>query len=175
MLRVIGSVVMAALVVIILGCGGGSGENPAAVPVSGTVTLGGQPVEGAQVVFSPTGGEGNAAAGTTDATGKYSLTTGAAGDGAVPGSYRVAITKVEGATQPGTTGMSEEESRAAHYNQAAGGDAEGPKDLLPAKYKSADTSGLKAEVQAGQENRFDFALSEDGMPAGASGGDQGDK
>jgi len=42
------------------------------IAASGTVTHNGQPVEGATVVFSPEG-EGRAASGLTDASGRFQL------------------------------------------------------------------------------------------------------
>ena len=77
-----------------------------AIAASGTVTHNGQPVEGATVVFAPEG-EGRAASGLTDASGRFQLQTVTPDDGVVPGKYQVAISKTEvkGA-------MSEEESRA---------------------------------------------------------------
>ena len=52
------------------GCSGGA-EVPALGKVTGTVTLDGEPLVGVNVVFKPA--EGRAAAGVTDATGKYTL------------------------------------------------------------------------------------------------------
>ena len=121
------------------------------IAASGTVTYQGQPVEGATVVFSPTG-EGRAASGLTDASGRFELTTLTASDGIMPGKYQVAISKteVEGS-------MTEEESQA--YVAEHG---EPPKvtvkELLPEKYKSPATSGLAAEVTKGVQNDFRFDL-----------------
>ena len=64
------------------------------VPVSGTVTLDGKPVEGATVSFHLLGDdmEGHPATGQTDKTGTFRLTIGNE-DGARPGEYRVVVTK----------------------------------------------------------------------------------
>ena len=77
--------------ITLVGCTGT--ESLDTVPVEGMVTMNDSPVEGATVVFTPAGGEGHAAAGVTDASGRFQLTTEASGDGAVPGSYKVKITK----------------------------------------------------------------------------------
>ncbi|MGH7202173.1 MAG: carboxypeptidase-like regulatory domain-containing protein, partial [Planctomycetaceae bacterium] len=58
-----------------------------------------QPVEGATVVFIPTGHKHGATA-QTDAEGKFQLRTYEPGDGAVPGNYKVTIRKVEMPAQP---------------------------------------------------------------------------
>ena len=157
-----------AAVVMFTGCGGGS-VGPDTEPVSGTVTMDGKPVEGAQVVFVPSG-SGRAASGTTDASGRFKLTTFNPQDGAVVGSYAVTISKVEGgsAVNVNVEGLSEEEASKkaaeAFYNSAAAKNVGSPKakdkatDLTPAKYKDAKSSGLTAEVKAG-ENNFEFKLS----------------
>ncbi len=61
-------------VVLLAGCN----ALPSVVPVSGTVTYHGKPVEGATVTFSRGNGDrtkGDVAVGTTDASGRYELTT----------------------------------------------------------------------------------------------------
>ena len=69
------------------GCGG----NPKTFQVGGTVTYRGKPVEGASVVFFPTGAR--PAAGKTDAQGRFTLLSYKPGDGAVLGEHVVCITK----------------------------------------------------------------------------------
>lgn len=123
------------------------------IAASGTVTHNGQPIAGANVVFSPRG-EGRAASGLTDAHGHFQLQTLTANDGVIPGTYQVAISKtqVEG-------GMSEEESQA--YTAQHGKPPQVTvKELLPQKYKSPATSGLTAEVAAGGKNQFTFDLTD---------------
>jgi hypothetical protein len=71
----------------LVGCGG---SRP--VKVSGTVTLRGQPVEGAMVQFVPVKEGGRPATGTTRADGGFNLTTIENQDGALPGEYKVVIT-----------------------------------------------------------------------------------
>ncbi|MCL2348514.1 MAG: carboxypeptidase-like regulatory domain-containing protein [Planctomycetaceae bacterium] len=76
------------------GCGTKSDGN---VFVTGTVTQGGQPLEGARVIFIPASGSGEGAGGKTDATGKFVLTTstGKEGSGTKPGEYRVTVAKTK--------------------------------------------------------------------------------
>ena len=81
------------LLVAFVGCGD---SNPPTYKVTGVVTLEGKPVEGATVTFTPSGGsEQKPAVGTSGADGKYSLTTFTGGDGALPGSYKVTVSKIQ--------------------------------------------------------------------------------
>lgn len=86
-------VIMASAVLAPLGCGSKTTDLPEPVPVTGTVTLDNKPLANATVYFTPTSGEkGVGATATTDANGKYELSTRYGGDvrkGAVPGKYRV--------------------------------------------------------------------------------------
>ena len=76
---------------VLLGAAVGCDGRRSPVPVSGTVTLDGKPVEGATVTFHLLGDDpdGRLATGQTDKTGTFHLN----GDGARPGEYKVVITK----------------------------------------------------------------------------------
>lgn len=81
------------LIVLVLGCDGG----PKLAPVSGKVTLNGQPLAEAWLDFQPiaTGDDINPGAGsvgTTDKDGRYTLKTVHGKTGAVVGKHRVSIT-----------------------------------------------------------------------------------
>jgi hypothetical protein len=155
--------------VLFTGC-----NSSGTLPVTGKVTKGGQPVEGAVVSFVPQAPEGNAASGTTDTTGTYKLTTFEHGDGALPGSYKVSITKFPGAaTAAGSaptsapTEYSESAIDAAYREMEAKGESflnpkgvQEARNELPAKYANAQSSGLTAEVTSGGTNTFDFDVSE---------------
>jgi len=133
---------------IVVGCSGGPAANPnrpATVAVSGTVTYNGQPVDGATVAFLPQKPDGTGASGLTDAAGKFTLTAFEPGDGAVPGSYLVTVTKTE--AQGG--GEVQENSEATPT---------APKSLLPEKYGNPQVSGLTAEVKEGEKTEFVFEL-----------------
>src|SRR5689334_3923065 len=77
---------------LLSGCG-----QSALAPVHGRVTCNGKPVPQAGVIFSPAGQSesdrqpGKAAAGSTDADGRYVLTTYRPGDGALVGQHHVSI------------------------------------------------------------------------------------
>ncbi|MCC9606036.1 DUF4198 domain-containing protein [Blastopirellula sp. JC732] len=77
------------LLVALLGCGRG---NPLGLaPVSGRVTLDGQPLADATISFIPEQGRPSTA--TTDAEGRFELTTLNPGDGALPGDHKVTVMK----------------------------------------------------------------------------------
>lgn len=146
---------------LLVGCSGGGGADVGAVSVSGTVTLDGQPVEGATVAFSPAGQGARSASGKTDGSGKFTLTSVEAGDGAVPGSYAVVITKITGGAamqDPRGQGgeLTPEQQKA--IMEAAQGKTPEEKNELPEKYAKADTSGLTAEVSGDGGNEFTFDL-----------------
>ncbi len=110
---------------------------PRTAPVAVRVTYNGEPVEGAQVVLVPSDDDGRPAVGVTDAAGRAALTTFEPGDGAVPGTYRVTISKT---TAVGT----EPEAESKH--------------LLPPKYAARHTSGLTVEVRGTGDHDFAFDL-----------------
>ncbi|GAB6186733.1 carboxypeptidase-like regulatory domain-containing protein [Thermopirellula anaerolimosa] len=149
---------IAALGLITLGCSKGSGLKTGSV--SGTVTMNGQPVANAQVVFQPKQG-GQNAVGTTDANGRYTLMTGT-DRGAIIGEHRVTVTVQQGAEQ--LSGIDAADPSAA-YGQAMMAAASGRPPAgqtqgssgIPAKYADPNTSGLVFTVQAGS-NTFNIEL-----------------
>ncbi|ADB18536.1 hypothetical protein Psta_3881 [Pirellula staleyi DSM 6068] len=124
---------VACFALITTGCG-----SSGMVQVAGVVTLDGQPVEGAAVMFMPA--EGRPAEGYTDATGNFLLQTQTPGDGVAPGVYRVTVvkTKVYGVevNEDGTSGA---------FNPAAFRE----EFLVPKKYSMPDTSGLEYTIEPG--------------------------
>jgi hypothetical protein len=144
---------------LLAGCN--SSNRPATYPVSGTVTMNGQPLEGATVVFVPTEGAvgQQAATGITDAAGKYKLSTYVTDDGANAGEYRIKVSKYDG-KKP----TKEEQERYISYEeeqkiQFAGDERPTPpaKNLLPPKFGDDSTSGLTYTVTKGS-NTFDIKL-----------------
>lgn len=82
---------------LLVGCGGG----PAVVPVSGVVTLDGEPLPEAAVTFQPTAqsGASDGSYGKTDAQGRYALKLVTNdSEGAVLGKHRVMISLVKPST-----------------------------------------------------------------------------
>lgn len=74
------------------GCNGGSSDGPRTVKASGVVTLDGVPVEKAQVVFIDDSNKYPAYS-PTDAQGKFDLRLSETKMGAVPGPYKVQVSK----------------------------------------------------------------------------------
>jgi hypothetical protein len=122
-----------------LGCGGGDGA--ATAPVSGVVTYRGKPLADVNVVFMSRGGA--PATGVTNSEGRFELTT-LDQTGAVPGAHQVTITPNQGAIDMPLPGQPPAK----------------PKSAVPAKYGRAESSGLTAEVKAGEENQFTFELTD---------------
>lgn len=157
---------------LLLICAGCSGDGLEPVyPVSGTITFKGKPVEGAIVAFTPNT-TGQAASGTTDASGVYKLTTRSSGDGALVGKYSVTVAKYDQKLEPkapaktanGDSGqladpydITNEYPTGYNEMQASEIAASLSKNLLPPRYANPKTSKLEAEVEE-SENKFDFKL-----------------
>ncbi len=143
--------------VTLSGCAGGGAEGeadrPARTPASGKVTYGGDPVEGATVVLSPTSQDGKPATGLTDASGMFTLRTFETDDGAIAGEYKVTVTKLK--TSASST-VSEDDP---NYDPEAADDSDEPEHLIPEKYSSAETTDLKATIPAdGEVTDLNFDL-----------------
>jgi hypothetical protein len=83
---------VAALMVVGLSC---SGQDKT-VKFDGLLTLDDQPLTGAMVEFIPMEGQGRPATGLSNKEGVFRLTTFSANDGALPGFYKVVVTKDSG-------------------------------------------------------------------------------
>lgn len=138
--------------ILVSGCMGNSSTTQAEATVTGIVTLDGSPVQGATVTFRPEESGGSGAFGMTDEEGKYTLNTSNAVLGVKPGQYKISVTKLEAAT---SDAPSEEDPS---YGGAPTRES-APKNLLPEKYSKVDSSGLTADIQAG-ENDVPLQLSE---------------
>jgi len=111
---------LAAAVVWLGGCGGN--DRPKTIPISGRVTIDGQPPgEGGKLFFTPTeaaeGYNKRPASGSFDAEGNYRVMSWEPDDGLVPGHYTVNV-------QPGDPA----------------------KTKIPARYHNSSTSGLEVDV-----------------------------
>ena len=124
--------------VLMMGC---SSSEPAPVPVKGMVkTKKGQPCDNALVVLHPTAKDRLNDAkpvATTNAEGKFVLTTFALDDGALPGDYSVTV------VWPGKGGAESKFSLSGEGEGAAGG-----ADQLKGKYGNPSQPLLKATVPA---------------------------
>ena len=168
------------IALVATGCGG---PNPSAgcIPVSLTVTMKGQPVEGAQVTFSADGEGARTCQGTTDENGKAVVGTFSTDDGALPGKYKVSVSKatekggLAGLADPSlastdnTTGdqtkgnmpsMGSADPTKSYLGQMEGDSFKEADSALPKKYANVDTSGLQYSVQAPGPNDFTVDLKE---------------
>lgn len=115
------------------GCGGATELK--VLPVTGTLTVGGSPVEGIKVVLEPRDPKTKAPllSGMTDATGKFEIQTSAGQKGAPAGQYKVVLLP-----------------KAADFDYSKAGKG-GPKvsvDVIPKNYQSSTTTELSHEVKA---------------------------
>lgn len=108
--------------------------------MTGKVTLDGEPVDGAAVMFMPTG-PGQAATGVTDTAGNFALHIGGQTKLIPPGQYHVGITKKHLSGVTSADGLSGEVG------------PQGIKEewIIPPKYSDPKASGLTADVQPGMK------------------------
>lgn len=110
--------------------------------VSGTITLDGQPLPFAQITFVAVDkSAGTDSYGNSDADGNFKIQTlqGKANGGTTPGMYKVAVTCFK------------EEETGKTYKDEEGNEKPETRDVsvVPAKYNSAETSGIEVEVKKG--------------------------
>lgn len=125
--------------VVLSGCGKAPGPKAViekVVPVAGTLTYKGQPLEYYQVAFLPVDGR-TPAVGVTDAAGKFKMGTNKSGDGAPPGASKVAIAFV-GPPSTDPPGQEKQIEDPALLPK--------PKIKIPDKYNNPETSGLTQDV-----------------------------
>ena len=128
----------------LVGCGAGS-VAPATVPVKGIVMYKGNPVPKLSIGFTPD--KGKLAFGTTDAEGRFTLTTNKPGDGAMVGTYKVTISFVsdEIPEMPGLPGTEKKP----------------PESPIPVKYADPKTSELTKTVDKDAvKNNFTLELTD---------------
>ncbi|QDU10293.1 carboxypeptidase regulatory-like domain-containing protein [Gimesia aquarii] len=122
-----------------VGCGD-RGDRPELAYVSGTVTLDGNPVESARIIFMPTEGSApRGAIGVSDTEGKYELIY-INEKGCPPGKFKVAIT-----------------TRGQKYDDE-GNFVGAREESIPAKYHNENKTKLTANISLDDENVVDFSL-----------------
>jgi hypothetical protein len=145
-------------VLSLAGCG--SGGIAGVYPVTGTVTYQGKAVEGATVSFLNES-EGRPATAITTAEGVYELFT-LDSSGALPGNYRVVVTKTEAGPEvaPDDLGFDPVTGADLSMEQSAANAGKRPakiKDLIPSKYSSPTSTPLSVEVK-NSNNVIDLKL-----------------
>jgi len=110
---VISSSCLLAIIAFASGCGNPSGDQPELAPVTGTVTMNGQPLAGASVRFYPS--EGRPSAGVTNDQGEYELVYLQGNKGAIIGSHTVRISTQDEENDP--MGEQNTETVPARYNR----------------------------------------------------------
>jgi hypothetical protein len=139
-------------VLLLTGCGGMS-------RVEGYVTLDGQPLEGALVVFTPEEG-GTQASGKTDGTGYFRLSSFRRGDGARQGNYRILVTLPD---PPPDVNITDDMSMAEKMKTWAQAMAERKKKgwkpafTLPAVYAKADTTPFAQRIPVWGKVRLELS------------------
>ena len=124
---------------VITGC-----SKSGLVQVEGIVVLDNQPVPEATVLFIPEGGTGQPAQGMTDENGKFQLTTFKENDGALPGDYKVTVTKSVPPPQPPEAEPGDSRSIVAHFKAIKEHKQE--KSPLPAIYADVKTTPFRYTV-----------------------------
>ena len=93
MTRTWGGVAAAVAICVLVGCG--KGDGPALAPATGVVTLDGKPLENARVMFHPKEKAARYSYASTDASGRFQMSTFGMNDGALVGAHTVTISKVD--------------------------------------------------------------------------------
>ena len=123
-----------------------SAKRPKVFPASGTITLDGNPLEGATIIYHSQA-HNISAQGISDANGKYVLTSFNQDDGAAEGEHKVVVSKFAYEEKKTKYDSAEEKSVALI-----------PKDLLPKRYATPDTTPLTASVSSSGPNNATLEL-----------------
>jgi len=137
------------LATVFSGCGGDDTKPMAdLVPVSGTVSFDGKPLEQGRIMFAPDDVTIGQPASGVITNGEFTVITTVSAPGVVAGKYKVRIEAFEGdgATEmPAPSGTPE----SMLLNQRT--------SLIPMKYGDVKSSGLEVEVESGMDPlKFDL-------------------
>jgi hypothetical protein len=125
--------------IVVAGCSGPKG--PELTRITGVVTFEGKPVGPGTVAFLPSDPTGSPASGTIEKNGTFKMSMFNPGDGALPGSYKVAVTVIK---------------------EPVHGDEKGnlfPATFLsPERYMNPETSGFTITVEKRKPQDVKFEL-----------------
>ena len=126
---------------LLLACLAGCGSHPRRVPVSGLVTIQGDPLRWGVILLDPIDG-GPPAVGEMQRDGTFRLTTFREFDGAIPGTYRVSFLVYPLDGPPALYGRTKKKS-----------------DYLPVKYTDPQRSGLQVVI-SDRDNHLELHLTD---------------
>lgn len=152
--------ISAAATLAIVGCGGGTPANQLPVyPAAGTVTYNGEPVADAMIIFRAVGQKMTRAPfASTDAEGRFSVSTYGLKDGAPAGEYQISITKF--VEEPEVEIASDETDDYIPPGTPGYVEPPPPESQIPARYGDAASSGLTASIKADGENTISLELTD---------------
>ena len=158
---------------LLLGCG--RDNRLPAIPVNGTITVEGEPVEGSLVTFMVPG-QTLMSVGKTDATGKFQLTTYRANDGALEGENVVTV-RMNSAELPVNSDIApadatdtkkllemskymakNQKDQASQRKSNVSPTSALENSLIPIRYSNPQKTDLRAKVEKGKKNKFEFDL-----------------
>ncbi len=142
------------IVALLAGCN--SSDFPPTMPVSGTVTMAGKPLERLSISFQLEGAAARTGFGVTNEKGEFQISTFDQNDGALLGTHTVTISDL-----PEKSAAAEKNTDpTALYGQPGGmfGKPVKKKSRIPEKYAHPKTSGLQATVTEAGPNQFTFEL-----------------
>jgi hypothetical protein len=123
--------------VVVVSLSGCTEAGPETYPVTGKVTIGGEPASGLKIMFNPLEAGKEPAGGDIGADGSYTLYTGVEGkEGAPPGKYKITL------SDPGDQSYMDPSAGGGDPTKAEGG-------KVPKEYKTAAESPKEVEVTAG--------------------------
>ena len=138
--------------VVAVGCG----DGPRMAPVKGAVLVDGKPLGQAGVTFTPVEG-GRPAWATTDANGRFELTTLRSGDGAFVGEHVVTVAEPE-TDAPVLPRNADPDTASLYAELPTKPSRKQPKGALDPRFASRSTSGLTFTVEANKTNVAEFDL-----------------
>ncbi|MDR2346095.1 MAG: carboxypeptidase-like regulatory domain-containing protein [Planctomycetaceae bacterium] len=156
------SIVIAVTMIILTSLGCSKNTISGLVPCEGIVTLNGQPLENASIIFAPAASNGRSAGGMTNENGYYNLRTNTS-VGVLPGDYKVTVIKSIPETEKDVK-LIDEMRTAAEKNNGTIPDSYNDVVItyksLTGKYNNSQTSDLSVTItkQGNKQQNFDLKV-----------------